>query len=155
VSRVELDLSDIQMAVEHKMKHRKEFTQRPDQAMLKELAESKNKIDLPQIPRHKTMPLPTAKNCLTAENFQVLLPRARMPAAHTHTADPLRSRVFVCVCVCLCVCFHTLLCRRLSDKVYPSLAVARGSRPELFTTLFTTLGGSGKREDAGQRAALN
>ena len=82
------------MAVEQKMKQRKEFTQRPDQAMLKELAESKNKIDLPQIPRNKTMPLPTAKNCLTAENFQVLPPHGcslahtlthTLPQIHTHT----------------------------------------------------------------------
>ena len=150
-AKVELDISDIQMAVEHKIKHKNgkdperlvisrarqflesssalrnissldygsrlnldsrfkkktEFTQRPDQAMLKETADSKNNIDLPQIPK-KSLPLPTAKRfCLTADNFQVFPPsrffapispaptvivcqmRTQMPArcarAHTHT----------------------------------------------------------------------
>jgi len=51
-----------------------EFTQRPVQAVLKEHADSKNALDLPQIPKGKSMPLPTAKRfCLTADNFQVSL----------------------------------------------------------------------------------
>ena len=105
-----------------------EFTQRPDQAMLKETADSKNNIDLPQIPK-KSLPLPTAKRfCLTADNFQVF-PHYRFFApissgptvivcqmrtqdtAHTHTHILTVSRclsvslsLYLSHTVCECVC---------------------------------------------------
>ena len=72
--KLEIDVADMQMAVEHKIKHRNEFAQRPEQAMLRDCAATKNSLDLPQIPRGKSLPLPTAKRfCLTADNFQVLV----------------------------------------------------------------------------------
>ena len=63
-----------------------EFTQRLDQARLKEYADTKNVLDLPQIPK-KSIPLPTATRfCLTADNFQVII------ALRKHTRFVTESR---------------------------------------------------------------